>query len=57
VIKSAAGRSPADAHRLLRERLAAGAALTNTKSGNKNKLLILLAEQDRYAQYFLRTEG
>jgi hypothetical protein len=57
VIKSAAGRSPADAHRLLRERLAAGAALTNTKSGNKNKLLVLLAEQDRYAMIGLLISG
>ena len=59
--QSAAGRSSADAHRLLQERLATGAALTDTTTENKSRLLILLAEQDRYAadfaEYFLRTEG
>jgi CheY-like chemotaxis protein len=59
--QSAAGRSSADAHRLLQERLAAGVALRNNKTENNSRLLILLAEQDRYAadfaEYFLRTEG
>jgi CheY-like chemotaxis protein len=59
--QSASGRSSADAHRLLQERLASGAALTDTTTENKSRLLILLAEQDRYAadfaEYFLRTEG
>jgi CheY-like chemotaxis protein len=59
--QSAAGRSSADAHRLLRERLAAGEALRIPKTENTSRLLILLAEQDRYAadfaEYFLRTEG
>ncbi|MDT7556961.1 MAG: MerR family transcriptional regulator, light-induced transcriptional regulator, partial [Pseudonocardiales bacterium] len=53
--------SSADAHRLLRERLAAGEALRIPKTENTSRLLILLAEQDRYAadfaEYFLRTEG
>jgi CheY-like chemotaxis protein len=59
--QSAAGRSSADAHRLLREHLAAGEALRIPKTENTSRLLILLAEQDRYAadfaEYFLRTEG
>jgi CheY-like chemotaxis protein len=59
--QSAAGRSSADGHRLLRERLAAGEALRIPKTENTSRLLILLAEQDRYAadfaEYFLRTEG
>jgi CheY-like chemotaxis protein len=59
--QSAAGRSSADAHRLLQERLDAGVALRNTKSEDNSRLLILLAQQDRYAadfaEYFLRTEG
>ena len=56
----AAGLSPADAHRLLRERLAAGIGLHPMDLGG-SRLLILLAEQDPYAaefaEYFLRTEG
>jgi CheY-like chemotaxis protein len=59
--QSAAGRSSADAHRLLQERLAAGEALRKTKNEKNSRLLILLAEQDRFAadfaEYFLRTEG
>src|SRR4030081_1719054 len=59
--QSAAGRSSADAHRLLQERLEAGVALRNTKTEDNSRLLILLAQQDRYAadfaEYFLRTEG
>jgi CheY-like chemotaxis protein len=59
--QSAAGRSSADAHRLLQERLDAGVALRNTKTEDNSRLLILLAQQDRYAadfaEYFLRTEG
>jgi DNA-binding transcriptional MerR regulator len=57
-----AGLSPADAHRLLRERIQGGAALDDDDpTGNGGTLLILLAEQDRFAadfaEYFLRTEG
>jgi CheY-like chemotaxis protein len=59
--QAVAGRSSADAHRLLRERLATGTSLTNTKIEDSDSLLILLAEQERYAaefaKYFLRTEG
>src|SRR6266545_5100532 len=57
----AAGLSPADAHRLLRERLAAGIGLQPPMDLGGSRLLILLAEQDPYAadfaEYFLRTEG
>jgi DNA-binding transcriptional MerR regulator len=57
----AAGLSPGDAHRLLREQIAAGADLPRTDSSGGSTLLILLAEQDPYAaefaEYFLRTEG
>ncbi|NMH96789.1 response regulator [Pseudonocardia sp. K10HN5] len=57
-----AGLSPADAHRALRERLHAGVALHDIDRPVKlTTLLILLAEQDRFAadfaEYFLRTEG
>jgi CheY-like chemotaxis protein len=59
--QSIAGCSSADAHRLLRERLATGAPLSNTKVEGSDRLLILIAEQDRYTaefvEYFLRTEG
>lgn len=54
----AAGLSPADAHRLVSERLANG--LSSQGRGGE-KLLILLAERDpfaaEFAEYFLRTEG
>ena len=52
------GISPADAHRLLAERVAAGSVAPETA---ETRLLILLAERDPYAaelaEYFLRTEG
>jgi CheY-like chemotaxis protein len=57
----AAGLSPADGHRLLRERLAAGQALDSPSSSGPAKVLILLVERDpfaaEFAEYFLRTEG
>ena len=56
------GLQPAEAHRLLRERLAegpSGAAAATAEAGET--LLILLAERDPYAaefaEFFLRTEG
>jgi DNA-binding transcriptional MerR regulator len=53
------GMSPADAHRLLEQRAAAGADAPPTES--RRRLVILLAERDPYAaelsEYFLRTEG
>jgi len=56
------GLSPADAHRLLRERLDGGVGLfSNDHSSSAGILLILLAERDVHAgnfvEYFLRTEG
>jgi DNA-binding transcriptional MerR regulator len=57
------GLSAADAHRLLRDRLQIGVALipADDDSERVGSLLILLAEQDRFAanfaEYFLRTEG
>jgi DNA-binding transcriptional MerR regulator len=57
----AKGMAPADAHRLLAERLAAGALSFNEAQAGQTRLLILLAERDPYAaelsEYFLRTEG
>jgi DNA-binding transcriptional MerR regulator len=57
----AAGLSPADGHRLLQERLAAGLPLDSPDRPEADKLLILLAERDPFAaefsEYFLRTEG
>jgi CheY-like chemotaxis protein len=57
----AAGLSPADGHRLLRERLAGGLPLQSPSSPGPEKLLVLLAERDsfaaEFAEYFLRTEG
>jgi CheY-like chemotaxis protein len=57
----AAGLSPADGHRLLRERLGAGLPLHSYDGEDGDKLLILLAERDpfagEFAEYFLRTEG
>jgi DNA-binding transcriptional MerR regulator len=57
-----AGLSAADAHRLLRDRLQVGVALNPADGSDRGgSLLILLAEQDRFAAnfaaYFLRTEG
>src|SRR5947209_5971722 len=55
----AIGLSPADAHRLLRERLESGAGLVENETPGDVDLLILLAERDPYAadfaEYFLRT--
>jgi CheY-like chemotaxis protein len=55
------GMAPADAHRLLADRLAAGALSFGEPEMSKTRLLILLAERDPYAaelsEYFLRTEG
>jgi DNA-binding transcriptional MerR regulator len=53
----AAGASPADAHRLLAERAAAGSGLTVLPDADAPRLLILVAERDQYAaelvEYFL----
>lgn len=53
--------APADAHRLLAERLAAGGSPLVDPDAVGTRLLILLAERDPYAaelaDYFLRTEG
>jgi DNA-binding transcriptional MerR regulator len=53
------GMSPADAHRLLEQRVPAESEAL--PSGSGRRLLILLAERDPYAaeltEYFLRTEG
>jgi DNA-binding transcriptional MerR regulator len=55
------GISPADAHRLLAEQLAAGSVSLGAPEATTTRLLILLAERDPYAaelsEYFLRTEG
>ena len=55
------GISPADAHRLLAERLAAGSVTLGAPETAETRLLILLAERDPHAadlsEYFLRTEG
>jgi DNA-binding transcriptional MerR regulator len=55
-----AGTTPADAHRLLSERLGGGGGLTSPDPEGVT-IVILLAERDRYAaellEYFLRTEG
>lgn len=58
----AAGLSPADGHRVLRERLASGLPLWSPeRPGGEGGLLILIAERDpfaaEFAEYFLRTEG
>lgn len=57
----ASGMSPADGHRLLSERLASGQPLQSTGTPDRDRLLILLADQDpfaaEFAEYFLRTEG
>jgi DNA-binding transcriptional MerR regulator len=55
------GISPADAHRLLAERAAAGSVSFGDPQVARTRLLILLAERDPYAaelsEYFLCTEG
>jgi len=55
----AAGLSPADGHRVLQERIAAGLPIQSADTSGA--LLILLAERDpfaaEFAEYFLRTEG
>jgi CheY-like chemotaxis protein len=60
-VQLAQGISPADAHRLLAERLAAGSVTLGAPETAETRLLILLAERDPYAadlsEYFLRTEG
>ncbi len=57
----AAGLSPADGHRLLQERLAAGLAMPSPSNSGPTNVLILLAEPNPFAaefvEYFLRTEG
>jgi DNA-binding transcriptional MerR regulator len=57
----ARGLQPADAHRLLAERLDSGAALPQAEPAEEQRLLILLADRDPYAaefaEFFLRTEG
>jgi DNA-binding transcriptional MerR regulator len=57
----AAGMAPADAHRLLAERLSAGGLLVGEPEPAKTRLLVLVAERDPFAaelsEYFLRTEG
>lgn len=57
----AAGLPPADGHRLLKQRLAAGLPLRAQDGETPDTLLILLAERDpfagEFAEYFLRTEG
>lgn len=57
----AAGLSPGDAHRLLREQVSTGVRFPPAAIPGGSALLILLAEHDPYAaefaEYFLRTEG
>lgn len=57
----AAGLSAADGHRLLRERLAGGLSVGAPSTSGSGRVLVLLAERDRFAaefaEYFLRTEG
>jgi DNA-binding transcriptional MerR regulator len=54
------GTTPADAHRLLADRLGAAAALSGPDPSGAT-IVVLLAERDRRAvelfEYFLRTEG
>ena len=54
------GSSPADAHRLLEERLQVAKTVSRSEP-EAPEVVILLAERDRYAaelsEYFLRTEG
>ena len=60
-VQLAQGMAPADAHRLLAERLAAGSVTLGAPETAETRLLVLLAERDPYAaelsEYFLRTEG
>jgi CheY-like chemotaxis protein len=60
-VQLAQGMAPADAHRLLTERLDAGSLSFSEPEAGKTRLLVLLAERDPYAaelsEYFLRTEG
>ena len=55
-----AGSTPADAHRLLAERLGDAESLSGPNPDGV-RVVVLLAERDRYAaeliEYFLRTEG
>jgi CheY-like chemotaxis protein len=55
------GMAPADAHRLLAERLGTGPLSADDAEAGQTRLLILLAERDPHAaelsEYFLRTEG
>jgi DNA-binding transcriptional MerR regulator len=57
----AAGMAPADAHRLLAERLTAGGLFVGEPEPSKTRLLVLVAERDPFAaelsEYFLHTEG
>lgn len=60
-IQMASGISAADAHRLLAEQADTGTPLQAAPPAPAPRLLILLAESDRYAaefqEYFLKTEG
>jgi DNA-binding transcriptional MerR regulator len=55
------GLQPAEAHRLLGERLELGGDFGSMDQGESPRLLILLAERDpyaaEYAEFFLQTEG
>jgi DNA-binding transcriptional MerR regulator len=55
------GSTPADAHRLLADRLSGGATTLSHPDPQGATIVVLLAERDRYAaelfEYFLRTEG
>jgi CheY-like chemotaxis protein len=55
------GLQPAEAHRLLGERLAQGSPVRLAPGGAERTVMILLAERDPYAaelaEFFLRTEG
>jgi len=55
------GSSAADAHRVLRERVAAGQGLVAPVTSDSDSVLVLLAERDPFAaeltEYLLRTEG
>jgi DNA-binding transcriptional MerR regulator len=55
------GLQPADAHRLLADRLTESSDWSLGSSDHETRLLIMLAERDPYAaefaEYFLRTEG
>jgi DNA-binding transcriptional MerR regulator len=59
--KLARGLQPAEAHRLLAEGRVPGEPLPRDEDEEGPRLLILLAERDRYAaefaEFFLRTEG